>query len=497
MKITPQNYKAAWSAISEIEKPGMLFVSLFHLCSENIQDFRNHMNIEENRETVWAMEDRYAELFGPYGEFKNPFRKEGKRLMSHGHMKLFIIAMLKKLDRVLAGEDGGCSEIGGKRGRAKHPEYYTSCDIPVFFGAKEYILTPQPENFILSSISEEEKLRRNEQDYQNTPYGWVEFHRIVPVKIRGLEIKISPIGIEGKKTFVDDLIALKKGALKIGAVSQDKDYKFEVDSFPPAGRKEPHKFLFRKIKKSKKNFPNSQILTILNKCLETGVDILVFPELTVDGDLLSSIINWLNTKNEGYGLKVVVAGSFHLQKENGRVENRCTVLDYQGAILWKHAKLVPFSIKKGEVTPDMARTFEIPSDCAQSEENIECARYVEFRDFPHLGRVATPICLDYLNPAFKEISSLVGGTLFFVPTMSPSFNEFKSVGRDHYAKFLHASTFIAAGQWIQEAFGKAPHKMETSICILPCANNASKNITTHDENNPDNWKLRVYSIKRH
>ena len=60
---------------------------------------------------------------------------------------------------------------------------------------------------------------------------------------------------------------------------------------------------------------------LLERCLDEGINILVLPELTIDGPLLVALKKWLLEYNREKvssgkgGLIMVVAGSFHFHNK--------------------------------------------------------------------------------------------------------------------------------------------------------------------------------------
>lgn len=84
------------------------------------------------------------------------------------------------------------------------------------------------------------------------------------------------------------------------------------------------------------------------KAITDGVDLAVWPELSVSKDAVSIIAKALSAPRPGdrrSKLQLVVAGSHHRPLDDGRVHNTATVLSGKGRVLDFHDKVVPFESK--------------------------------------------------------------------------------------------------------------------------------------------------------
>ena len=71
-----------------------------------------------------------------------------------------------------------------------------------------------------------------------------------------------------------------------------------------------------------------KIKSVIDKASEENVDILIFPELTIDHDGYTEICNLLSKYNSPDKIKLVVAGSFQKEREEGGYINQSTMLNW-------------------------------------------------------------------------------------------------------------------------------------------------------------------------
>lgn len=178
------------------------------------------------------------------------------------------------------------------------------------------------------------------------------------------------------------------------------------------------------------------------------MDILIFPELAVDHDAFSEIAKWLALHNTEAGLKLVVAGSFHFEHPDGDFVNMAAMLDWQGKVLWRHCKTLPFELPCGQIEKSKNKTkirkrFGIgPSQ--GMKERIRTNLPITFFDTP-IGRMATMICLDFMSTEAAEILRKIPCDYFWVPAMTPNISKFQTEAMDNFgAKHLVLSAVCAS-----------------------------------------------------
>jgi hypothetical protein len=185
---------------------------------------------------------------------------------------------------------------------------------------------------------------------------------------------------------------------------------------------------------------------ILLHCREQNVNVLVLPELTVNRQLLTHIQTWLNSNNKPYvvshekGIFLVVAGSFHLKLDDGKIVNRSHVLSYSGEELWHHDKMQAFQITSLDVKDNLNLKEKLKIDDRGGQEAIDLMDQLEFLDLP-IGRISVCICLDYISDSHYHAMFQSGINVFFVPAMSPTTLQFQDKAKQFGGN--HVSTFVS------------------------------------------------------
>ncbi len=156
---------------------------------------------------------------------------------------------------------------------------------------------------------------------------------------------------------------------------------------------------------------------ILDACGQHQVDILCFPELTLDNDLLRHLRDRLLAGEAARQPALTVAGSFHLS-DAARWWNRCHVFNAWGEILFYQDKAQDFGF-----TPENARRMSAEQRAALGIdenggfEDIDFAEELVLIDSA-LGRLVTPICLDFIGDGLIGLFRDTCSNLFFVPAMT-------------------------------------------------------------------------------
>ncbi len=459
---SPESAIRILNTLHEINNPYSLLVSLFHVCNTNYRDIENLIKNRTNqtyKNFADSLKNKFANCFDEdeFASGKISLEPLSPETLANPNLaKIYIATLLSSLDMGLYGlisEDDNYSSFFEEA--ANNPNYYS--EYTCIFDKEKYFLVPAPCQLLTSSES---------QDWILDPHNrLLFFHTVFPKRIEGVEVEAFPLSKEGRSIY-QDLSKSKK--IKIACPAPDKKFEFESSSQLFIDSK-TSKFVFKKIKDESLESAWEMLLNTLESCKKNNVDIIVFPELTIDSELLNRIQNWLGKENFNSPkedelpdppIKMVVAGSFHFEETSKGFFNRCVVLDYAGSLLWKHEKLTPFSFSPN--FEDDTHTSTKLAKALMSNEDIEKAKNQnEFKikeDILHggkitfcdaiWGRMATPICRDYIDDYFIQACKKVRANFFAVPMMSYGFSYFLNTAKNKYAREVTALTFFCPSEWI-------------------------------------------------
>lgn len=133
---------------------------------------------------------------------------------------------------------------------------------------------------------------------------------------------------------------------------------------------------------------NKQITDLIEQFEALKVDIVTFPELTLNSSSLQEIQNYLLRTELKY-VKLICAGSCWYDRKN-----EAYILSKNGTVLLKYQKKKPYhqySKEKG----------------LYISEDIVPDPFVSFLDIPGIGRIAYNICYDYNNDDIEGLCSSV------------------------------------------------------------------------------------------
>jgi len=192
----------------------------------------------------------------------------------------------------------------------------------------------------------------------------------------------------------------------------------------------------------------------LDACGEHRVDILCFPELTLDNDLLRYLKDRLLAGDASRQPALTVAGSFHLNDVEGRW-NRCHVFNAWGETLFRQDKGLDFRITPQNATKmSTEQRAELGIDEGGGFEDIDFAQEFVLVDCA-LGRLVTPICLDYIGDGLLGLFRDTDSNLFLVPAMTARMKPFVEravkLGTD-----CQASSFVVNSAKMYPAQGSKP-----------------------------------------
>lgn len=381
------------------------------------------------------------------------------------HLHVAVAAALMTLDRALSG---------------RHIEAHTAeVRLPVEepFKSSRYRLLGPPETPIEGWIKSADlpEIPRRGDDFE------IDLATALDLRWRAFPLEPNPFQVTVSFESLPAQVAaqlrerVERKNLVVGLVSPLAGLAYDFKSYPrelhPTDGT-PYRFQGLSCRPST---AEDDIDRVLKRCRELEVDVLVYPELTLDGDLLGHLkeqLRWHNT--DGFPA-LVVAGSFHEPAESaGRYVNRSRVFDHLGEEILRHDKL-----KRFRLTPaDIARIKDDDKRQALCEalgidatkgghERIEQGQSLRIVDGP-LGRMITSICLDYCGRSLDAVAKRSRSNLFWVPTMSPSLEMFKGRAAELGA-YCRATTVVANSEWLLEATGVEEKLRDglRSLCYLP------------------------------
>lgn len=203
---------------------------------------------------------------------------------------------------------------------------------------------------------------------------------------------------------------------------------------------------------------------IIEACAREKIDILCFPELTLDTDSVLHLAHLLKVRNNALYPLLIVAGSFHLSGEVGWV-NRCKVLDGYGNPVFFQDKCVPYRMP-GEQVVRLSESLQaqLGLDHRGGYEDIQASASLRLIDTP-LGRLATPICLDFCGTELSKSLVEMQVNLLLVPAMSPKIGRFYRQAHELGTQ-ARAMTVVANSVWLLRRLGLRSRR-QRSLMYLP------------------------------
>lgn len=424
--------------------PYKFFAIVYHIAFEyesELVSLCKKMAVNPYESQLFQMpleQDRRFETF-------NIIFKFAPMLQSHAAGLHFTAALLRRMDNYLAGLDTA-QGVELKASvvpkipieRLSDPNFYVPIDIEIEGGKATYIIAPKIEPIFRKWFSE--KLKRDQRYFSTTLADHFLNHHTIIKNGKVSNHKVLLWGLHNNPDKRRDLNRLLENldSLSIGLAPYDSNFNFN----PIITKKNKKTVFFRysHIAYPEKHKIRKRIENVLDSALKNRVDVLVFPELTIDHDAYTVICEWLPIHNKQNGIKLVVAGSFHKQRDEGGYVNRSTMLDWQGRIIWEHHKKSPFeltahNIEKSANCKIIKRAFDL-EDEEGIREDIHTDYPLVFVD-TLIGRMSTLICLDFLLPEVSTILSRVPCDFFWVPAMTPQIEDFINKARDIYGKTRH------------------------------------------------------------
>jgi len=335
--------------------------------------------------------------------------------------------------------------------RERHQEVMaTQAKLPDELGGGRTLFLTPPQCPIEDLIPANRRLGRGTGDLENDPRAVLDlWWHLVPLEHEAVQPEIGRLDLSVSQELG---LRLQSGDLRIGVASPfaDLDYVIWPDSDRcHAVRGTPYRFVGM--------VPEGlaearEILeTMLATCARERIDLLCFPELTLDTSLLGHLSLLLKTKNTTLHPLLIVAGSFHMDAGLGRA-NRCSILDGFGDLVVSQDKCTSYGIpgeQARRMHPDLLKKLGI--DERGGYEDISTSASLQITETA-LGRLATPICLDFCGTQLRDLLVQARVNLLFVPAMTPRMGPFYSRARELGTQ-SRTTTFVANSAWLLKQIG--------------------------------------------
>lgn len=222
---------------------------------------------------------------------------------------------------------------------------------------------------------------------------WVREHWVIPRICEGIEVHVGLCGSGLRRRLAE----VGGGAeLKVGVASFEGDSELRVDV--------PREGFFVIPGLEEEGLREAAIDSVLDQAIESAVQILVLPELTVTPSLRTKLAARLHRESTG-SLELVLAGSFHESDGALGWVNLATLLRADGRRVLQQKKRMWLGWLDEEGQPKNA-------------EDIQGARKIRVLWTP-LGLLVIPICLDFGQKAegMDRFWARLGPQLALVPSM--------------------------------------------------------------------------------
>ena len=319
-------------------------------------------------------------------------------------------------------------------------------DLPVELGGASTRFLVPPRRPFLDLIPQKGRLVRARQDYEND-LAWLLGLWWLAVGLEARPVGLRLLDLTGLAAETLERRLAQTGDLKVALASPFGELTFRCQPEPlQATSREGVPYRFQEMDPLHLPSAFKALEETVEACQRHGVDLLCFPELTLDISALGHLRSLLQTRNHRLNPILVVAGSFHMDGPGYRV-NRCHVLDGLGNVLFQQDKHTPFRIPAEQV-PDLPAELVsvLGIDSRGGVESIRPAGELLLMDSP-LGRLAVPICLDYCGEALRSLFVESQANWFLVPAMTPTMEPFleraASLGTSN-----RAASFLVNSFWL-------------------------------------------------
>ncbi|MGZ8161189.1 MAG: hypothetical protein ACXWT4_20655 [Methylobacter sp.] len=279
--------------------------------------------------------------------------------------------------------------------------------IEISLKGSRYILTRIAEHPIAKAIPEKKRFKRDDA---------LGIKGLLKLHHHWQEVAFST-ELEIRRSEVFNVFKVDQASVKIGlspfACLDDMDWRFDQEDVRGVDDRIP--FWCNGAKNEAELL--ERLISVLAAAYEQQVHILLFPELVMTETLQTELRDWLAQHNAFKPIiLLVIAGTRHVidSSEHNLYSNRCTVFNHIGDIEWEQEKRQPFLLTAEEAS----KIFDTQSPAF---EPTQLSLRLVMRHTA-LGRIATPICLDFLC---DESWKIMPADVFLVPAMSSGLSRFE------------------------------------------------------------------------
>ena len=201
---------------------------------------------------------------------------------------------------------------------------------------------------------------------------------------------------------------------------------------------------------SKAEFVNKAYNQYLTKAEENAADIIIFPELAMNGLTESAVKNGLvNTPKPFEHLKLCFLGSVWADRSNKSV-----MMSSSGTVLATQSKHVPY--------------YHFIKDDTYYREDILCIKSMTLIDIESFGRIAYCICADINEKEIQSLIELLEVDFAFVSSYTKNtVKMFRSAVKD--ASLCGISTILCNARSAKDPENTKKHS--NGFCVVPKAKN--------------------------
>jgi hypothetical protein len=225
-----------------------------------------------------------------------------------------------------------------------------------------------------------------------------------------------------------------------------------------------------------------RLIRVMDVCRRYETDLILIPELNLDGDMEALLLNLLAERKQGPGTlhPMVIGGCLHepAPGEARAFRNRPAVLTPRGAVPWGYHK-----VAGADWDGDKEALCELPPEIVAIDTPI--------------GRIAIALCLDFLaKPVAAAIADLRSSVVVVLSmTSGPSVNLFTNQAAE-LAASSHAVTVFCNSSVLL----RPPHRSETGPWTLgflyPHTTGTARPLCTHDLEDVESVAMvAVYEVK--
>ena len=467
-----------------------LLANLYYVCSTEFTSIYNLMRNNDNyrkkflyffhnynQEFLEICDDIFVADFRKITDILSKVRTSGKNIFL-----LNIWAYLRSIDLITYSDSIYLNTMKDIR-----------CKVSDCFGIKEFLLLFKPKNLIFNTIKNkfpEGKLKigfdigqRIEDHLQNLIFYEELLSRKIDIK------SIDPL--------VNQLLLEKSENLSFAVAPISFDFGYSFKSF-----KSLHgvPYVFDRIENWKEI--STVIGAVLKKCVKEDVNVIVFPELTINKELRNYISNWLYDNNKKKIIIMVVAGSYHKIKYKNKYENSSIVYRFDGKKLWEQHKMNQFQLDEEDIKRLISSKLKglqnfkkmFHRSDKKGWERIEISNKLVIYDTV-IGRMAITICLDYFVREKEKLLIEPNVNLIFVPAMSATLKKMDVANFD-LGTFGLASIFCANSCWVITGGEKNKFNRDNSSYIYIPQRNGLQRLNCVIDSNCINCNFKVFRISK-